>query len=68
MKLVPMKVELITGNQILAIKDLDTKNTIIKMYNQGTWTIAQIQKHTNCSRNTVYKYIRQGKEEGKISC
>ena len=49
-------------------KDLDTKNTIIKMYNQGTWTIAQIQKHTNCSRNTVYKYIKQGKEEGKISC
>lgn len=47
-------------------KTNETKNIIVKMYNQGTWTIAEIQNATNCSRNTVYKYIREAKEEGKI--
>ncbi|WP_057565545.1 recombinase family protein, partial [Paraclostridium sordellii] len=37
-------------------KSNETKNTIIKMYNQGTWKISEIQQATNCSRNTVYKY------------
>ncbi|CEP43709.1 recombinase family protein [Paraclostridium sordellii] len=48
-------------------KSNETKNTIIKMYNQGTWKISEIQQATNCSRNTVYKYINEGKKEGKIS-
>lgn len=47
-------------------KTNETKNTIIKMYKQGTWTIAEIQKATDCSRNTVYKYINEAKAEGKI--
>lgn len=47
-------------------KSNETKNTIIKMYNQGTWKINEIQQATNCSRNTVYKYINEGKKEGKI--
>lgn len=47
-------------------KTNETKNTIVKMYNAGTWTIAEIQKSTNCSRNTVYKYIREAREAGKI--
>lgn len=48
-------------------KSNEIKNTIIKMYNQGTWKISEIQQATNCSRNTVYKYINEGKKEGKIS-
>lgn len=47
-------------------KSNETKKTIIKMYKQGTWTIAEIQKATDCSRNTVYKYINEAKAEGKI--
>ncbi|WP_416389337.1 helix-turn-helix domain-containing protein [Paraclostridium sordellii] len=39
---------------------------MIKMYNQGTWKISEIQQATNCSRNTVYKYINEGKKEGKV--
>lgn len=49
-------------------KTNETKNIIVKMYNQGTWTIAEIQNATNCSRNTVYKYIREAKKAGKINC
>lgn len=49
-------------------KTNETKNIIVKMYNQGTWTIAEIQKATNTSRNTVYKYIREAIEAGKINC
>lgn len=47
-------------------KTNETKNIIIKMYNQGTWKISEIQRATNCSRNTVYKYINEAKKEGKI--
>lgn len=47
-------------------KTNETKNIIIKMYNQGTWKISEIQQATNCSRNTVYKYINEAKKEGKI--
>lgn len=47
-------------------KTNETKNTIVKMYNQGTWTIAEIQKATKTSRNTIYKYVREAKEKGKI--
>lgn len=47
-------------------KTNETKNTIWKMYNQGTWTISEIQKATSCSRNTVYKYIREGRLKGKV--
>jgi len=47
-------------------KTNEVKVTIIKMYNQGTWKISEIQQATSCSRNTVYKYINEGKTEGKI--
>lgn len=47
-------------------KTTETKKMIIKMYNQGTWTIKEIQEATNCSRNTVYKYIKEGREQGMI--
>lgn len=47
-------------------KSNETKRMIIKMYNQGTWTIKEIQEATNCSRNTVYKYIKEGREQGMI--
>lgn len=47
-------------------KSYETRTMITKMYNQGTWTIKEIQDATNCSRNTVYKYIKEGKEKGII--
>lgn len=47
-------------------KTQDIKNMIIKMYNQGTWTIAEIQTATGCCRNTVYKYIREARSLGKV--
>lgn len=47
-------------------KSNEIKNRIIKMYNQGTWSIHEIQEATLCSRNTVYKYIREGRKNGKI--
>ncbi len=47
-------------------KENETIRTIIKMYNQGTWKISEIQKATGCCKNTVYKYINEGKAKGLI--